>query len=351
MMKKFSFLGTVAWIVGVGVIVFLLNTLFGDSLAAKLATQRWVQRYHLVQPRAPLVINTREEVRVSDTNDTIGTISKNQEKVAAVVLSQNGADTLRGAALAAISDGVWLSVGAAVNGAPLENLYIVTNTGARERVTKVVQDPGTSLVLLHTAMRGLAVPTFRSAKSAVVGERVILLGAQQDGAVYYVTSSVSSAEQTASGVLSADMPARTLPLQPVSGLMPGQTGFEYSGQVTGIFDGKIFVPASVIQEMVTAYVSHQGSIVRPVFGFLYVWQHGAGTQAGLLVTKRTEGSPAARAGIMEGDVITKVGQQEVGTAVLPDALLSTAAADAQVVLTVQRGGKTLELTVHTGAAR
>lgn len=348
---KFSIVRSVLWILVMGVVVFVLSVLFGDALAAKLSTQRWVQKYNLVRPRAPLVINTREEVRVSDTNDTIGTISKNQEKVAAVVADQNGVDVLRGAAIAAISDGVWLSVKAVVAGPATQQLYVVTNSGARERVTGIVQDPATNLVLLQTGLRSLSVPTFRPAKSAVVGERVILLGAQSNGSVYFVNSFVSSAEQSVGGVVSADLPARTLALQPVQGLMPGQVGLEFSGQVTGIYDGQAFIPASLIQEAVSSYVSNKGVVVRPVFGFTYMSQRGSGKTTGLLVVKRAEGSPASRGGLQEGDVIVKVGQQDVSAAPLSDALLTTATPGAKVVLVVQRGTKNMEITLEPGSAK
>ncbi len=348
---KLSIFKSAAWVLLVGGVVFFLTVAFGDSLAAKLATQRWVQKYNLVQPRAPLVINTREEVRVSETNDIIGTISKNQEKVAAVVAEQNGLDVLRGAALAAISDGVWLTTKSVIAATPLNALFVVTNSGARERVTGIVQDPASAVVLLQTGQRGLSVPTFRPAKSAVVGERVILLGAQNTGAVYFIHSFISAVEQTAVGTVSADVPARSLALQPVNGLMPGQAGFDFSGQVTGVYDGQVFIPASVLQEVVSSYVSNKGAVVRPVYGFGYAYQQGSGKTTGLLVTKRTEGSPASRAGLREGDLIVKVGQQDVASVPVPDALLTSVSAGSKVTLTVQRAGKNLEVVVETGTAK
>lgn len=348
---KFPIVRSILWVLSVGVVVFLLTVAFGDALAAKLATQRWVQKYNLVKPRAPLVINTREEVRVSDTNDTIGTIGRNQEKVAAVVVEQGGLDVLRGAALAAISDGVWLTTKAVVSGAPEGALFVVTNGGARERVTGMIQDPASPVVLLQTGQRGLSVPTFRPARSAVVGERVLLLGAQNTGAVYFVNSFISAVEQTAPGTVSADVPARSLALQPVSGLMPGQVGFDFSGQVTGVYDGQVFIPASVLQEVVSSYVSNKGAVVRPVYGFGYAYQQGSGKTTGLLVTRRTEGSPASRAGLREGDLIVKVGQQDVTSVPVPDALLTSVSAGSKVTLTVQRAGKNVEVVVETGTAK
>ncbi|MBP9686428.1 MAG: PDZ domain-containing protein [Candidatus Doudnabacteria bacterium] len=348
---KFPIVRFVFWVASTGLVVFVLTIAFGDALAAKLATQRWVQKYNLVKPRAPLVINTREEVRVSDTNDTIGTIGKNQEKIAAVVVNQNGVDVLRGAAIAAISDGVWLSVKAVVSSAPNNELYLVTNSGVRERVTAVVADPASNVVLLQTGQRGLPVPTFRPAKSAVVGERVILLGAQNNGAVYFVSSFISAAEQIASGTISADVPARSLALQPVSGLMPGQVGFDFSGQVTGVYDGQVFIPASVLQEVLSSFVSNEGVVVRPVYGFGYAYQRGSGKTTGLLVMRRAEGSPAGRAGLQEGDLIVKVGSQDVASVPVPDALLTSAPAGGKVTLTVQRAGKSMEIVIEVGTAQ
>ncbi len=343
---KFGFFRTLLWIVSVGVVVFFCSVLFGDVLLARLSTLSVVKKYHLLEPSAPLVINTREEVRVNEANDIIAAINKNQEKVAAVVTGSGTGTVLRGAALASVSDGLWLTTKAVVAGVKPTDLVVVQNSGKRLPVSAVTQDTVSTLVLLRTDAKGLNVSAFREFKAAATGERVVLLGAQADGAIYFLTSYISAQEKFTGAVVASEAPSRSLLLQTVAGLMPGQIAFDFSGQVTGVYDGQSLVPASVAQEFVANVLANQGKLVRPYFGFFYTLT----PDKGLVITKReavavAAGSPAARAGLVEGDVITKIGQQSVLGATPPDMMLQAVPVNAPILLTVMRQNKEIEVSV------
>jgi len=65
--------------------------------------------------------------------------------------------------------------------------------------------------------------------------------------------------------------------------------------------------------------------------------------AGLLVSTLADDGPAARAGLLVGDVIVQVGSVAVGTL---DALRDRLQVGAQVQLTVARGGQAQSLSLE-----
>jgi S1-C subfamily serine protease len=67
---------------------------------------------------------------------------------------------------------------------------------------------------------------------------------------------------------------------------------------------------------------------------------------GVLITGVLRNGPAAKAGVQPGDVVLKVGGQAVGNTAQLLTAVSALAPDSRVGLTLQRGNKTLELTLQ-----
>jgi S1-C subfamily serine protease len=341
----------------VALLAFLLNVFFADSLVARIGTWHWVQARHLLDPRAPLVINTREEVRVSDGSDSVAAFNKSKNKVGAVVDMSNGQPNLRGSAVVATSDGRFITTTSVIAGVKPENLVIVMFDGARYPVVKTATDTAAGLSVLETGAGSLSVTSMAQPQDLLPLARILLLGANADGSPYVLSSNLSGSEHMPDTVVSSEGPSRTLPLQFVAGAMPGQAGFDLSGDLAGLWDGQRLISATIVQETLNSVLTNAGKVVRPSFGFSYRFvssKQAALTKstAGLLISKTPDGKPAvvpggvaAKAGLLEGDVITKVGSQAVADTALPEVLLTTAPVAKQLVFEVVRQGKTLQFTL------
>lgn len=349
-----TFFGLIALAV---LLSLICNVFLGDWVVAKVSTWQWVRKYHVVEPRAPLVINTREEVRVNDTNDVIANLNRSKTKVAAVVqVGVDGSRKLVGAAVVISADGLFLSSKQVLGDAKLDTMQVVMADGIAYPVQSAVPDPVTNAVLLKTAASGFSVVSFANADEVTAGARAMLLSLETNGQPYFLTSFVSSAERLTTGVLSSDAPARTTGLQPVAGVVPGQAVFTASGNLLGMWDGGSLISGSVLKELVDTYFAN-GNAARPVYGFSYVVitsDAASKTKStpGLKVAKTADGkaavlpnSPAAKAGLQEGDIITKIGDTNMATAPYPDAILLDQKPGTPVQLQVYRGLGTLSITL------
>lgn len=342
---------------GLVVLVLMINLFFGDFLQAKIATLHWVQKYHLINPRVPLVINTREEIRSSDANDLVSAVSNQKNKVAALVDTTGGARTLIGSAVVVTSDGVYLTVRSVVGDRPINNLVVIQSDGKELQVISSYFDPATSLVLIKTTGTGLSVASLSSRNDLVAGARAMMLGMQNNGEPYVLSTILSGTELMLPGVVFSDVPSRALPLQTVMGAMPGQAVLDLSGMLIGVWDGEKLVPASVAEEALSSFLSG-GKIVRPKFGFYYrlVTRPEALATGGVagfrLLAPAGEksavvaGLPASKAGLLTGDVIIQVGGVSVADSAVPEKLLSSARSAEELDLVVNRGGKSLSVKIQ-----
>lgn len=340
----------------------VLSVFLGDLIAAKVSTWQWVRKYHIVEPRAPLVINTREEVRVNDTNDLVASLNRSKTKVAAVVqTTPDGSRKLVGSATVVSADGLFLSSKLGLGDGKLESLRIVMTDGAVYPIESVISDPVSNAVLIKTAANGFSVVSFANADEVTAGQRAILLGLEASGQPYFLTSYISSAEMVGSGVLFSDTPARIIGLQMVNGTIPGQAVFTASGNVVGLWDGGLLIAGSVLKELTASYFANSSKIVRPTYGFSYIAISADAAKrdkltAGLRVTKLVDGklpavlisSPAAKAGLQEGDIITKIGDVNMASVSFPDATLFAQKPGVAVQMEVYRGLGTLSLSVIPG---
>ncbi len=355
MIKKFIF------IVFVALFVFVLNVFFADRLSAHIATWNWVKKAHLVEPRAPLVINTREEIRVNETNDIISALSRNKNKVGALFAVGTGAPQLKGAVVVATSNGLVLTSRLAVGDLKAEQLSVQLDDGKRYSVSSIIFDPASNVVALQTNAAGLSVVTFAVHSDIFPGERVMLLGENVDGGSYFLASFLSSAEFMPLDIVSSDVPNRVVSLQPTSGVIPGQSVMDLSGKLIGIWDGQKLISSTILQEVVTGLLAANGKIIRPFYGFNYrflsnVLAASEGRTPGLLISKSSAGtpavianSPAAKAGLLEGDIITKINNQAVGDNGIPEALLLNVSPQTKIFLQVKRAGQILDISITPSA--
>ena len=199
-----------------------------------------------------------------------------------------------------------------------QTVTVITNDGKSYDAVKVNGDAFTDLAVVQINAKNLPVAEIGSSDTLQVGEGVVAIGnalaleggpTVTSGIVSYIGRSI----QEPNGNILNDL------IQTDAAINPGNSGgplLNMSGQVIGIntavasqaenigFAIAITPALPVIEQLV-----HQGRITRPYLGVgLYTANNG------VVVTSVDQGSPADKAGIKVGDIITKFAGKEVTSA-------------------------------------
>src|SRR4051812_37140012 len=110
------------------VITLLADILFGNYIGARLATLPIVKKFHFLQPNAPIVINNRETVRVSDANDAVETTNSLKAKLSTLVYVDGDRLVQTGTALNWTTDGYFITAVKAFS-AQNKTYAVVLNSG------------------------------------------------------------------------------------------------------------------------------------------------------------------------------------------------------------------------------
>jgi putative serine protease PepD len=261
-------------------------------------------------------------------------------------------------------------ISVAANGGAVEVHY---DDGRSVKATIVGRDPLTDLAVLKAddGAKGLPVIAVGSSKSLVVGQPVVALGAPL-GLFGTVTAGIVSATNRDVQVPGeAGRPAHLVgAIQTDASINPGNSGGPLvncatalvgvntaiatvpneAGQSGGGSVGLGFSIASDVAVPIADELIDRGSVSHFSVGMQVQAlapeaARRAGLPAGLFVESVTSGGPAAQAGITQGDVVTKVGDQP---AVDPEQLTvaELGARSGQTVdLTVEKGGRSTRTTL------
>ncbi|HEY8910889.1 MAG TPA: trypsin-like peptidase domain-containing protein [Desulfosporosinus sp.] len=255
--------------------------------------------------------------------------------------------------------------------------YIVTNnhviTGAekivvsladgRNLVAKLVgADDRTDLAVVQIAdTKNLTATQQGDSTKLQVGEPVVAIG--NPGGQEFARSVTTGVVSATNRILDIPGEASFNLIQTDAAINPGNSGgplVNYQGQVIGInsaknqeagFEGMGFaIPISdalpTIKQLIEkGYASHPGLNVQidPKYTAEYASQKG--WPAGAYVSKVTLGGPAARAGIVSGDVLTKINGKEIKSSLeLTHELFKYNPGD-KVTVTIFRNNKTQDVSV------
>src|SRR5437762_1163948 len=237
------------------------------------------------------------------------------------------------------------------------------------KATLVGRDPQTDVAVLKVPAQGLVAAPLADSDKAPVGATVIAIGSPLGEFQNTVTEGVVSAKgrrvQETANVFLEDM------IQTDAAINPGNSGgpliWVAAKQVVGmntlvqvdpqtdtIAQGLGFaVSSNTIRDIANELITN-GQIVRGFIGISYVpltprqaISLGLPAAAGITVQQVVAGSPAAQAGLRQGDVLTKVNDQQIDQDhPLTSIMVRTRPGD-KVRLTVVRGGQTqvIELTL------
>ena len=273
-----------------------------------------------------------------------------------------------------------------------EGGYVLTNNHVvqqAERVTVtlydrrqfeaqvIARDPATDIAVLKVEGPNLPVARVGDSDQLALGQWVLALGSPL-GLQFTVTAGIVSATGRSIGILATsqrDTGQQASPLehfiQTDAAINPGNSGgplVDLRGSVvginsaiaspTGIFAGYGFAVPINLARRVAEQLIRYGEVRRPYLGVsldnvdqVDQQVYGLPSPSGVEVVRLEDGSPAARAGIQLGDVITGVDGQQVQTVPELQVRLAQLDAGSTTQLRVVRYGRTLTIPVTLGLVR
>jgi Do/DeqQ family serine protease len=311
----------------------------------------------VVRKTAPAVVNiyTKRKVRNPFADDPFfrrffGVPRGGRERV----------QTSLGSGVVVRADGIIVTNNHVIAGA---DEIVVALADRREYEAKVVlADDRTDIAVLRVAERGLPTIAFHNSDDAQVGDLVLAIG-NPFGIGQTVTSGIISALARTKGGISDHQ----FFIQTDAAINRGNSGgalVTIDGKLIGI-NTAIFspsggsigigfaIPSNMVKLVVDTALGGGKAIARPWLGLDaqpvsadIAESIGLDRPVGVLVTELAPGSPAAQAGLKNGDVLTKVDEFEVNDTQSLNFRLATKGVGATVTLTYVRDGQARTTTAR-----
>lgn len=248
---------------------------------------------------------------------------------------------------------------------PSAQLTVVFAGGRRVAGRIVGRDPESDLAVVKADVSDVTVAQLGDSSKVLVGDAVIAVGSPL-GLAGTVTTGIISAEDRPIRLAGGDSDTNAVvdALQTDAAINPGNSGgalVDSTGAVVGInsairtlggdtsgsigigFAIPINYAKAIAQELIRT-----GKVVHATIG-VNAKSATDGTTDGAQVQNVADGSPAAKAGIQEGDVIVKVGSRNVGDADELVVAVQALAVGTSVPVTLTRSGKRLQVQVTLAA--
>jgi serine protease Do len=240
---------------------------------------------------------------------------------------------------------------------------VVLKDGSTFDVTQVHLDEQTDLAILGISARNLPVAELGDYDALKVGQQAIAIGNALGQFSNTVTTGVISGisrELTASGGFGGAAKTYEGAIQTDAALNPGNSGgplLNSAGQVIGInvattrgADNIGFaIPVNTLKPILETFLA-EGKIIRPYLGVEYsiITKEIAQIRRlpeGAFVGRVVNGSPAKKAGLERGDVITKFDGKSLSVGDSLAKLIREKKVGDKIEVILDRGGKELRVTV------
>lgn len=232
-----------------------------------------------------------------------------------------------------------------------EDIKVNLSDGRSLAATIAGRDPGSDLALLRLTEKALS--TAKTSDDVKVGQLVLALGRPNSGgmqASWGIVTAISGPARTSrGGMLDEYIQTETTPYPGFSGGPLINTEGEVVGlNTSGLTRGSsLTIPLKVAWKIAEALTTH-GSVKRGYFGVRTQPVETPEQSQGLLVVWLEEGGPAAKGGLLVGDILVAVNGQSVGD---PDDLFSALNSETvgkSVPVEVLRGGRPETVQVMVG---
>ena len=234
-----------------------------------------------------------------------------------------------------------------------DEIGITLPDGRTTSATLAGRDPGTDLAVLKLAENGVPAASFASTETLKAGQVVLAIGRSPDSGV-----------NATMGILSAvSGPWRSWRggqldqyLRLDATLYPGSSGgavVDTAGRVLGIATSALSriaglaVPASTVNRVIDELL-RTGHIAR---GYLGLGLHGVALpdgNVGLIVLSAEPDGPAARAGVLIGDILVALAGKPVRDTDDIQSALDSGSVGKPVAARIVRGGQVIEVNITVG---
>lgn len=326
------------------------SVFFNRIVFPNLATVKgfaWVGR---LQSSSPVVINRREEVRLNEGVNLIE-LTKQAQTVVVSIYSAGADSKLLGNGLIITSDGIIFTTRDVVG--TNTAVSVVTNDGAIYPGMVRAMDTKSPLTVVTVAGRDMPVAQFSDALNMQTAQRVFALGKTtqeftRQFASGLVTKTISN-NIDFNKQLSTEVFENTLATDAdLNADFLGGPVVNLQGLIVGVVTGNTgqILPAEAIDGALRTYLE-TGKITRPYIGLNYLMITKTIAKVknlsfgGASVVAVEANSPAAKAGLLAGDLIVEVNDQAIADSSLEQVLMQQGAA--QLKLAVRRGVEEREL--------
>ena len=259
------------------------------------------------------------------------------------------------------SDGYIVTNNHVINGA--DEITVTLNNKKKEYPAKVIgSDPSTDLALIKIESKNLPAIEIANSENVEVGEWVIAVG-NPFNLNSTVTAGIVSAKGRNINIVNNQFPIESF-IQTDAAINPGNSGgalVDLDGKLIGIntaiatktgsFSGYGFaIPANMVAKIVKDFIDF-GKVQRGFIGAMVEEINATnqkelnGIEEGVIVNHVFEDGPSDKAGIKNGDVVTKIQGHIVSTKSLYDEQLAYYRPGDKVTLVVLRNGKELEKSI------
>lgn len=239
---------------------------------------------------------------------------------------------------------------------------VVTKDGQKYEVNKIYRDPILDLAIVSTNATGLKPVEIGDSSKLEVGQTAIAIGNALGQFTNSVTTGIVSGlgrKVSAGDPLSGASESLDNLIQTDAAINPGNSGgplLNSAGQVIGVdvatTEGAqnigFAIPINTVKPIIDEFLQ-KGSVTRPYLGIRYRFISKDiallnEVPQGAYIAQVIAGGPADKAGVRDGDIITKMNNQSIdGENKLSD-LIAGGNVGKQVSLEVWRNGKTINLT-------
>ncbi|MHA3702270.1 S1C family serine protease [Jatrophihabitans sp. YIM 134969] len=244
--------------------------------------------------------------------------------------------------------------------------------GSTKDATVVGTDPADDLAVVKVEASGLKAATFSSSSKLQVGQTVVAMGAPlglsntvTSGIVSALSRPVATGDGNDASIFNAIQTDAAInpgnsggPLVDLNGNVVGinsaiaGTGDSSSGTQSGNIGIGFAIPSDEAERIANELIT-TGKATHAVLGITVngaQQQSGPTSGAGAKVGTVQSGSPAQKAGIKSGDVITKIGGQRIDDSIGAIAATRSYAPGTTVPVIVSSGGQTKTVNVTLGSS-
>jgi putative serine protease PepD len=337
---------------GVVIGVFAIALALFSGVAGGLVVHRYDGNNRPVTPV------TRNAAPVVDRGSVASVAAAVQPAVVDITTTEG-----EGSGVVISADGNILTNNHVLQGVQGNTVNVTFNNGKKTKATIVGTDPAGDLAVIKAQdASGLTVAKFGNSDDVQVGDTVLALGSPLGLQGSVTAGIVSALHRTIDEGPQSGNTQRSVgdAIQTDAAINPGNSGgalVNLAGEVIGIntaiatsgqgASGNIgvgFAISSNVAKSTADQLLKGGKVSHPYLGV----QVTDGDGGGALIAAVVPGGPADKAGLQKGDIVTKIGSQDIPDAKALVAAVKAGKAGDQIQITIRRNGAEQKITATLG---